>query len=629
MGIFNQHSNNQPQQQSFLRGLRGSPGVGFSLTSDGNYDINNKKLKNVGEGVESSDAVTKHQLETEINSKINSSPSLNNFVKKDSPEVAADLDMKGYGIKNMKVTPADDASATSRKYVDGKLNTKADKSVLSQYIKRDGSIQMVGNLQMNGKRITGLSNVPYYNGEATNKRYVDDKVNLKADKSDLNNKADKSDLDDYLKLDGTTPMQGGLNMNNKRITKLPDPQLADEPVTRKFLTSTNTLFYNIFLDLDGNSKMRGNIKMNDKSITGLTNPPNADDEATNKKYVDSEITKNIIKPSHDAVNVFDYLMKDVNEWSTEYGVRVEKFSDFPESPHYWNKRVLNITPIKSGKNYRFKLGLQMFRLKLNQTYTLVIELLNRDYETWNRQQTFINLSGLNIGTFGTRKYQYHHGSGVTYCTKSLLTFTKTSNNPPVFVYFEVNFDDNAGDMNTYPKEYKNQVYLVAYGEKGLSLADPDIYDAHESFEIDKTKMKMLVPLDMNGKQLMNVNLNLKFGDIFKIVKCNTRYSSDRRSFILARKDNNHVFGFSVGVYINSITLHNKQTFDKNATINFITRGLPVHHSIKLSSLVIDTGLLRNLTPWLEFSTGFARVTLNNLTNNMRFPFAVDIIYSFM
>ena len=142
----------------------------------------------------------------------------------------------------MKVTPDNDASAISRKCVDRKLNTKADKSVLSQYIKRDGSIQMVGNLQMNGKRITGLSNVPYYNGEAANKRYVDGKVNVKADKSDLNNKADKSDLDDYLKLDGTTPMQGGLNMNNKRITRLPDPQLADEPVTRKFLTSTNTLF---------------------------------------------------------------------------------------------------------------------------------------------------------------------------------------------------------------------------------------------------------------------------------------------------------------------------------------------------------------------------------------------------
>ena len=37
MGIFNQHSDNQPQQlQRFLRGIQGSPGVGFSLTRDGN-----------------------------------------------------------------------------------------------------------------------------------------------------------------------------------------------------------------------------------------------------------------------------------------------------------------------------------------------------------------------------------------------------------------------------------------------------------------------------------------------------------------------------------------------------------------------------------------------------------------
>ena len=101
MGIFNQHSDNQ-QQQRFLRGIQGSPGVGFSLTRDRNYDMVNKKLKNVGEGVESSDAVTKNQLETAINSKINTSPSSNTFVKKDSPEIGADIDMKGFAIKNLK-----------------------------------------------------------------------------------------------------------------------------------------------------------------------------------------------------------------------------------------------------------------------------------------------------------------------------------------------------------------------------------------------------------------------------------------------------------------------------------------------------------------------------------------------
>ena len=170
MGIFNQYSDNQPQQQGFLRGLQGSPGVGFSLTKDGNYDMLNKTLKNVGEGVESGDAITKHQLEVSMNSKLNKN-SLSKYVKKNSPKVSADLDMKGYAIKNMKVTPGNDASATSRKYVEVKLNTKADKNDLNGYLKLDGTSQMQGDLQMNNKRITRLP-LPNLGDEAATKNYV-------------------------------------------------------------------------------------------------------------------------------------------------------------------------------------------------------------------------------------------------------------------------------------------------------------------------------------------------------------------------------------------------------------------------------------------------------------------------
>ena len=376
--------------------------------------------------------------------------------------------------------------------------------------------------------------------------------------------------------------------------------------------------------------MRGNIKMNDKRITGLTNLPNADDEATNKKYVDSHISKSNIKPSHTPKNVFQYLMNDVNEWSTGYDVKVENFSNLGESPHSWDKKVLNITPIKNGRNYRFRLGLQMFPMKTHETYSLIVELYNRDYKTWERQETFVNGTGMWVKSFNTTKFQHRYGSsGDLYYTKTLIKFKKTSSSAPIFVYFTVHFDDNGGDMNTYPREFKNQVYIVAYGIVGESdHVDSEVYDAHEAFEIDKKKMKMLVPLDMNGKQLLNLNLNLKFGDIFKIIKCDTRYSRDRRYFILVRKDNNHMLGFSVGVYINSITFHNKHPFDKNAIIEFQVRGLN-QHIIKLSSLVIDTGLTRNLTPWMEFSTGFNRIKLTNLTNNLRFPFDVDIIVSYI
>ena len=235
----------------------------------------------------------------------------------------------------------------------------------------------------------------------------------------------------------------------------------------------------------------------------------------------------------------------------------------------------------------------MFRIKTNESYSFIVELYNRDYKTWQRQQTYVNGTGMWVENNSTTNYQYSYGSSNTlYYTKTLIKFKKTSSSPPIFVYFTMHFDDDGGgDMNTYPKEFKNQVYLVAYGIEGLTdHVDPEVYDAHEALEIDKTKMKMLVPLDMNGKQLMNVNfnafvleqnkmkmllpldmngqqlmninLNLKFGDIFKIIKCYTKLSNDGRFFLSARKDNRQILTFTNPVIINSITFHNKQTFIK-------------------------------------------------------------------
>ena len=84
--------------------------------------------------------------------------------------------------------------------------------------------------------------------------------------------------------------------------------------------------------------MLGNLQMNDHRITVLTNLPDSDDEATNKKYVDTHISKSNIKPSHTPKNVFHYLMDDVDEWTTEYGVKVGSFANLPESPHSWGKK---------------------------------------------------------------------------------------------------------------------------------------------------------------------------------------------------------------------------------------------------------------------------------------------------
>ena len=338
--------------------------------------------------------------------------------------------------------------------------------------------------------------------------------------------------------------------------------------------------------------MRGNIKRNDKRITGLTNPPNVDDEATNKKYVDENISKANIKPSHTPKNVFQYLMNDVNEWSSEYNVKVENFFNLAESPHSWDKRVLNITPVKSGGNYRFRLGLQMFRMKTNESYSLMVELYNRDYKTWQRQQTYVNGTGMWVISNNTAKYQHQYdSSGDLYYSKTWIKFKKTSSTAPTFVYFTVHFNDNGGDINTYPKDFKNQVYIIAYGIEGLSdHVDSEVYDAHDAFEIDKTKMKMLVPLDMNGKQLMNVNYELKFADIFKLIKCYVKPLAQQNISVLFKKSDDQIFSFSIPFVLHSIILYYRQNFNNNSYISFNPGGIGfARRKISLANLPSQTG----------------------------------------
>ena len=68
MGIFNDNSQNnntggsgQPGQPG-LPGQKGDPGIGFKLTTDGNFDLDNKQIKNLSGGTDKSDAVNYGQL---------------------------------------------------------------------------------------------------------------------------------------------------------------------------------------------------------------------------------------------------------------------------------------------------------------------------------------------------------------------------------------------------------------------------------------------------------------------------------------------------------------------------------------------------------------------------------------
>ena len=70
MGIFNDNLQNNTtggSGQPGLPGQKGDPGIGFKLTADGNFDLDNKQIKNLSGGTDKNDAVNYGQLVEKTN----------------------------------------------------------------------------------------------------------------------------------------------------------------------------------------------------------------------------------------------------------------------------------------------------------------------------------------------------------------------------------------------------------------------------------------------------------------------------------------------------------------------------------------------------------------------------------
>ena len=196
MGIFNEHSSNQQIKDHFIRGLQGAPGVGFNLTSTGDYDMVNKKLRNVGNPASNTDAATKKYVDDNSGGGGGGGGG-----KTSSLTVDSDIDMKDtYRILKLK-DPSDADEPATKNYTD------------NNFFYRDGSKPMTGAIDMDSNHIENLPS-PSKNAHAATKKYVDDS---------------KVDGSVFLKLDGTRLMTGDLNMDSNRIFNLPYPTGDKQP----------------------------------------------------------------------------------------------------------------------------------------------------------------------------------------------------------------------------------------------------------------------------------------------------------------------------------------------------------------------------------------------------------------
>ena len=78
-------------------------------------------------------------------------------------------------------------------------------------------------------------------------------------------------------------MQGDINMNNNKITNLPDPTLANDPITKQYVNR-------VYL-IDSGFTMQDNIGMNNHEILGLNPTPSGDTAAVSKGYTDTVYIK--------------------------------------------------------------------------------------------------------------------------------------------------------------------------------------------------------------------------------------------------------------------------------------------------------------------------------------------------
>ena len=232
-------------------------------------DMKDQKISNLAEGTDNSDAITKHQLETGLAPKANKTE-LSNYLKKDgSIALTNNLDLGDNKIVNVKeATSGTDA-----------VNFTQLNNELYKYLHESGG-DMTGDIRMNNNRIYGIGNVEN-DTSAVNRKYVNDELDK------------KPNTDTVVLRDGSQTMTGNLDMNNKRIINVANPISETDVVNKRyFITHVNNIDLSDYLKRDGTVSMTGNLDMSLNKIINCGQPTGARD-VTNKAYVDSEVGKTL------------------------------------------------------------------------------------------------------------------------------------------------------------------------------------------------------------------------------------------------------------------------------------------------------------------------------------------------
>ena len=536
MGLFN-NVGRYSDIHEYIKNFKEQTQSGLKLDVNNNYDIEGKRLANVGQGVDADDAVVMHQmtsLDTGLETKL-SQLKADSLQVDGSSHMTGDLDLRGQKlinpgeiemnrklITNLDTDENNDLSAvnmiTLKKFhpnapapthevtkdidlkelfnvVQSKQQTYHDlgthydnlvsyNDVKNIFVSRKDTFPMETALDMGNQTIFNVKD-PTIDDQGVNKVYVDKK---------------------FLPLSGGT-MKNGLSMGGNKISNIAKPTRDADAATKKFVVDKT----NKCLPLSGGT-MTGPLDMGTKSISNLPTPKTPS-EATSKQYVDRQLNlkvgnvvadmietevrlKKYVDDSHNTTGLpkdsFRYLIEEVDESSSESGITETAIVDFPNSPHLYNKKAYAFKVAKDDTNlFAGRLGLNMFQLPEGE-FTLCIEF-------FPAKMTGVSVNvvsaSLNVGKQTTKKLPNY--------SRSIVHLHKWRISPPEYIFLDLKWQGTAQDLS------KKGAKLIVYGIAGSHDDVPsDVFDAPFAFE--GGAMVMQTDLDLNNHQILNSNLKNNF-----------------------------------------------------------------------------------------------------------------------
>ena len=183
----------------------------------------------------------------------------------------------------------------------------------------------------------------------------------------------------------------------------------------------------------------------------------------------------------------------------------------------YNHKVIYMEIVKNSQGgYKYKMGINFYRLHKNLDYTLCLELLNTDYELWHKSQISVDggtSQGLLIENVSVKKliHRFANSKGHTefmYYHRIIVNFKKRLTGNKFFLRILVNIPQAGSDLAIYAPKFTG-VFIIAYGiVSKVSNIDPDkVYDYHKAFDIKPTQVVYNVGINANNKKIFNIALD--------------------------------------------------------------------------------------------------------------------------